>query len=831
MSFRDYSTAPASNTTLADGTYVGPNMLRNKVRPALQQIMADGKALADEFDNLPAIAKGDPGGNVMSTGAFTALSNMEIPDGTDIIRTSAYGANGKGAAFYRRRPDLTADDVADNPLWMTTTLAEDGSAGDVFALDEIKVDPYMFGGYGTATGAWNLYTPDPDDPVVPFEAWQFEREYDADSDLAPDDTNACQAALDYQFMNFGAHADFSGGDWGITGTLYACFPSYGLPSGRTITWGHFYLLPAFQGDAVIARNAFTGDTVYENDVILIGGTDLTMNGTLFIDGTTGVYRLLYEDRRARGGVRFLQANGSQFDSIFVDGVTGDAVALDDSDTEVTVREGTPYEVTYGYSNNIGLRGRKVFGRGIGMSHALNPTITDQYKTYTALQGGVDTLDDDLPWVAGAGSFGNTLSQRSRLTVDDTSEYRVGDTGRIQKSWTNSTYGTYTWDHTNHKMTWTAGNPVTEGWYVGMRFQPHIGANGYKIFTVKAFGGTSNREISVEETVQIDATVYGSGDDAEYHLIETAPSYHVITAIRSATEFEIFPWAPGHSQNAGTWKSHHGCVLNPGGGNTASTHFHMVGSFGAGTVLRLAGLYGTKVDVLLAEYADVGIVYGATPYSISYGNEVGMVHSEGVKADLIQVTAQVSQLVIHALSAYNIAQIDNPFGLSHALNSRVLVTDDEQTARPLSGVTITTAYGTINTGIGQSYTSGENLTEENDLYVSNSIGRNDKMIRKDDFVIDLVWNDDVAKAAGEMNRAKVLWTGPTAGDPTGSGVFRVPQTMTRKGWEIRGGIAGAGAHAAFSSVLTVTAPTTSLEFNILFDKATKRIDILQRALGA
>lgn len=48
MAFRDYSTTPSANTTLGDGTYVGANMLRNKVRPAIQQLMADGRALADE---------------------------------------------------------------------------------------------------------------------------------------------------------------------------------------------------------------------------------------------------------------------------------------------------------------------------------------------------------------------------------------------------------------------------------------------------------------------------------------------------------------------------------------------------------------------------------------------------------------------------------------------------------------------------------------------------------------------------------------------------------------------------------------------------------------
>jgi hypothetical protein len=52
MAFRDYSITPASNTTLADGTYIGANMLRNKVRPALQQIAADGKAMANDVEDL-----------------------------------------------------------------------------------------------------------------------------------------------------------------------------------------------------------------------------------------------------------------------------------------------------------------------------------------------------------------------------------------------------------------------------------------------------------------------------------------------------------------------------------------------------------------------------------------------------------------------------------------------------------------------------------------------------------------------------------------------------------------------------------------------------------
>lgn len=49
MSFKDYSDVPAQNTTIGDNIFIGPNMERAKVRPSLQQLAADGRALRDEM--------------------------------------------------------------------------------------------------------------------------------------------------------------------------------------------------------------------------------------------------------------------------------------------------------------------------------------------------------------------------------------------------------------------------------------------------------------------------------------------------------------------------------------------------------------------------------------------------------------------------------------------------------------------------------------------------------------------------------------------------------------------------------------------------------------
>lgn len=49
MAFKDYPLDPALVETIGDSVFIGPNMARNDVRPALQQFAADGRGLFDEF--------------------------------------------------------------------------------------------------------------------------------------------------------------------------------------------------------------------------------------------------------------------------------------------------------------------------------------------------------------------------------------------------------------------------------------------------------------------------------------------------------------------------------------------------------------------------------------------------------------------------------------------------------------------------------------------------------------------------------------------------------------------------------------------------------------
>lgn len=89
------------------------------------------------------MAKGDPGGNVLSVGLFNQIGAMSIPEGTDIIRTSGFSVEGKGAAFYVRT--VAVYTWGENIWWKT---AGDGS---MWELAEIHVTSDMFGTLGDAT--------------------------------------------------------------------------------------------------------------------------------------------------------------------------------------------------------------------------------------------------------------------------------------------------------------------------------------------------------------------------------------------------------------------------------------------------------------------------------------------------------------------------------------------------------------------------------------------------------------------------------------------------------------------------------------------------------
>lgn len=97
--------------------------------------------------------KGDPGGNVMAIGLFTAAAGMGIANGTDIVRTSGYSVVGIGNAEYVYDATVDAAYVAAHPR--TSFLAASGRGFRLCLEQRISVTQFGAIGDGLAGSAGN----------------------------------------------------------------------------------------------------------------------------------------------------------------------------------------------------------------------------------------------------------------------------------------------------------------------------------------------------------------------------------------------------------------------------------------------------------------------------------------------------------------------------------------------------------------------------------------------------------------------------------------------------------------------------------------------------
>lgn len=94
MAFQDYSRTASANTIIGDDIYIGPNMARNEVRPAFQQLAADGRETWDYVATLMSTVEGG-----VSTGDLTLRADLATNGGAAMVGT----ANGE---TVQRRFDL-----------------------------------------------------------------------------------------------------------------------------------------------------------------------------------------------------------------------------------------------------------------------------------------------------------------------------------------------------------------------------------------------------------------------------------------------------------------------------------------------------------------------------------------------------------------------------------------------------------------------------------------------------------------------------------------------------------------------------------------------------
>jgi len=216
------------------------NMNHNRIRNVGDAVNAKDAVNLAQAQSLSG-PKGDPGGNVTSVGLFNDLSNYEIGEGTDNIRTSGFSESGKGAAFYFYDEDVDEDYVDNNPL---TSFIDQNGRGFKLSLEQF-ITPYMFGAKG---------------------------------DGSTDDTDAIEAAA-----SLGIKLYFTG-TFGITSGLTFTAGIEGSEGATIKALAPMAVMATFQGGAtgyLAANLRVAGITFNGNALATDGICPIAMKGSLF----------------------------------------------------------------------------------------------------------------------------------------------------------------------------------------------------------------------------------------------------------------------------------------------------------------------------------------------------------------------------------------------------------------------------------------------------------------------------------------------------------------------------------------------------------------------
>ena len=675
----------------------------------------------------------------MFVGLITSLASVSVPNGTNLIRSSGFNTAGRGEADYVRvASTVTADDL--------TVFAD--SNGNKFRLAETRRTPQMFGAVGDGT---------------------------------TDDTEALQAffndAIDAGNASRNVY-DFSG-SFAVSGPIYATYPSDDkvrrFQAGRIIV-----LQPA----API------------QDVLTITGTLQVWEGELsIVDGVNGAMNYVY--RRFYNGVRLMEVAHSRFEAIRVDGALRDAVVFDSEPVKDGWSVGTGPNQRSGTSkNNIGTQVGMIYARGCGSCHG---SINMGYsRDVTARNDG--GFDSQGAFIEGLDGYRNGVSQLTKLNVGDTSELAVNDIGRmrleIARADSNG-YDTLSFD-INGRIVWSDGDPLLAKLAVGDRIiLDNSGGvvNKYNLvdYEIVGFSGPFNREISVWPKPLIAQT------NVAVVRLFTQSSYHAIMKIESSSEILVYPWVPTRSNSK--WYSMHGHVANIFGGDTANIKIGFCGGMNLGGTLRSAGLYGAKVETLMSDFAEIGVLQGEPPLDQSLGTVVDHIHTEATEVNILQTSINAAGLDVKGASNLYLERI-------HTLNPRGDPTHVIQPGDFLRRAHIGFKGEPLDWSFHGEHSGNNYFAAGHDL--TNAPSQSRGQVTGAGVTVSVDYDFEMGRLAG-YNRAELFWVGTGGGAPTGTLSFQLSPALAFKGWTIAG-------------TSSVTSPTKACLFDVRFYAEGKKVFI-------
>jgi len=723
---------------------------------------------------IAASFKGDPGGNIMAIGLFAAAAGLSIPSGTDAVRTAGHSVNGVGIADYVADAAVDTAYVAANPR--TSFISANGRG---FRLaPHLIVTPYMVG----ARGANVVSNPA---AVITDQATL---------DASTDDSDALQAFFDHAFSVSNSHFVYDWeGHWAISKPIYFGRPLVNTGTlnveyhGRNFINGKLHVLPVAQQPGGVAMDT----------VLTLASPFSNWAGHLLIHaGDRGT--AAYADRRFKYGVKIFQTQESEIGQITVISAKKDAVKVDATFENWTLRAGTPYEVSSTSKNNIGLQISSAVGINCG-SCALTGDVADarlHSQTITArVQGGDPTLGGTTfdPTTA---TYPGSANQQTKLTVASTAEMAVGDWGKMRVELAPANYTSIAADSGTKKFTFTSGSPAALGLGVGQKFTlvdgNNVGANDGIWYEITAVGAS-------------DITVYPAPTTETakvYTALNTEFSPHRVMRIVSGTEFTVYPWVPDTANSK--WFHISGAAARVVGADAANVRFGYLGANNCGMCLASEAQYGPLVENLLCDFVEVGVAFGINAATVHAGTTILHTHSEAVTWDIIQVAQSAGHMRYGAGSAFSKTAM--------ALLPRNATTSARQSSYDLLNVDFNLE--------GVAYGPTEGVSYLTDATVSNLPQQARRTMLADWTVADnhtVTLSFDEQAARFGKRTADVLWVAADGTPPTGTLTFALDATMTGKGWTLGG-------------TTTMTAPGTPVRFLVIFDRDRKKVLVTKSAFA-
>lgn len=747
-----------------EGILQGEALAMDFVGPGVTASVDLGVATIEFTDTGGGGGTGEAGVNI---GLFVDADTIDIDPAISYVETSGHATVGVGSAHYVYDASIDPTYVTANPY--TSFLDVNGRG---FHIDEPEPTPAMLGASGVN---------------------------EANLALSVDVTARVQACIDLAFdrdaaPNISPNLD---GHWAISGPLYlgrALLNTGELNieyHNRRYRGGRFYILSG----AVIPDAA-----------INFTGPHHDFEGTWLVhDGGRGTSS--YASRRYNHAFHAVQCANAHLGQLIAFGAKGDVLVHDARFETWAWRPSTVFETGSVSKNSIGMKVDAVFGAGCGSYHGFAA-----YGLSMAIssfdQGGVGVeFDPQGPtpetFDTNQALYGSSGNQRTKITVADASDIRLGSFGKVRTEIPAATFTSIAVDAATNTIIWTAGDPTTAGIKVGTRFQlidgSSVGANDGKIFEAVSFSGTSNRNIKVK-LITYSGQVITTETAKAYTAVYTDFTLHYVTQ-KSGNTFLVRPWIPDTTNSL--WYAIHGCVVESIGIDTASCVIGQVTASKCGIGFRSAGLYGIKCEHFLGDHSEIGATFGNMVSGAAIGAHISHRHMEGCFWPFVQAGGA-------AVYGWHVGDGSGMVDLSGciSLGQRAQTSDPMPvlSGMRLSGGTFVDRGRTYNFHEGSilGIDSG-NFTLSNDPAYSTHV----VMANAPTVTVDF---DVLHAMANNLARTSFLWAGSAGAAPTGTLTFSLSTNLSDRAWTILP-----------KSTFTAVQPCL---FEVAFDNAQKIVVIEQ-----